>query len=217
MRLSRLVTTRLHGLRGVLEEILFPALQRALIHPADVRAQFRAHARQVFQTDDHVAAADVDIVLEAQRDGLRSRRPRRPSRRRSRFAFTVVLNPPGSTMTCWPALTMPPAIWPLRPRKSCSAWIRRIVRPIDPLHRASGRRVRSQSLAMCTVSRCPSNVRALIPRRVRRRLDDVVAIERADRDELDVLEHVELAAGNPRSRRGFRGSAPRSNRRGPSC
>ena len=32
---------RLHGLRGVFGEILLPALQRALIHPADVRHRRR--------------------------------------------------------------------------------------------------------------------------------------------------------------------------------
>ena len=37
------------------------------------------------------------------------------------ISFTVEITPPGRAMTFWPVRTMPPAIWPLKPRKSWSA------------------------------------------------------------------------------------------------
>src|SRR6185503_4781095 len=63
---------RLHGLGGVLEEILAATLERAWAHPADPRAQIRVHTRQVFRSDDYVAAAHVEVVFENHRDALRA-------------------------------------------------------------------------------------------------------------------------------------------------
>src|SRR5439155_6151887 len=65
---------RLNSLGGVLEEIFPATVQRTRVHPANLRGQVGAHARQVFQPDDRVAAANIEVVLEDERDGLRTKR-----------------------------------------------------------------------------------------------------------------------------------------------
>ena len=56
------------------EEIFFPDLERARVHPANLGLQFAAGAREMIEGDQHGAAADIDIVLEYERDGLRAKR-----------------------------------------------------------------------------------------------------------------------------------------------
>ena len=63
----------LNGLRGVFEEKLFTFVQRTLVHPADARMQIGAHPRQIFQAHNHVAAADVNVVLETKGHRLRTK------------------------------------------------------------------------------------------------------------------------------------------------
>ena len=73
------------------------------------------------------------------------------------MSFTMVLMPAGSTTTVWPLRTMPLAICPLRPRKSCRCGS---VGLFGRFTHWTGKRsaLRFQSLAMWTVSRCASRV-----------------------------------------------------------
>src|ERR1039458_8135501 len=73
------------------------------------------------------------------------------------MSFTVVLMPMGSTTTCWPLRTMPLAICPLKPRKSCSVLS---VGSFGRLTHCTGKRneLMFQSLAMWTFSRWRSSV-----------------------------------------------------------
>jgi hypothetical protein len=48
----------------MLEEILLARGEGAGIHPADLGMKFRGGSRKILRIDDHVAAADVEIVLD---------------------------------------------------------------------------------------------------------------------------------------------------------
>ena len=63
----------LHGLCTVLEEIFFPGRQRTRIHPTHAPGQLGTVPGQGVETDDGIAAADVEIVLQAQCHGLRTK------------------------------------------------------------------------------------------------------------------------------------------------
>ncbi len=64
----------LDGLCAVLEEIFFVWLQRTDVHPANARAQIGFHAGQQIEADNHVATADVNVVFQTDRHGLRAER-----------------------------------------------------------------------------------------------------------------------------------------------
>ena len=66
MRLSSAVTMAWTVCVVCLRKYFLPGLQRPRVHPADARVQIRAAARQIFQPHNHVAAADVNIVLKAE-------------------------------------------------------------------------------------------------------------------------------------------------------
>ena len=136
-------------------------------------------AGQIVQADDHVAAADVDVVLEHERDGLRAERLLQRAVVGPDFLHGASRGRWAATMTFWPTRTMPPAIWPLKPRKSCSARIGRIVRAVDPLH-GQAEAVQIPVAGDVHGFQMAEQRRAGIPRRVRRGVDDVVAVERAD-------------------------------------
>ena len=83
-----------------------------LVHPADHRVDVLGDQRLVVRPADHVAAGDVDLVLEPDRH--RHRRVRLVDRAvgRCRSTRSVEVNPEGSTMTSSPGLSTPPATWP---------------------------------------------------------------------------------------------------------
>ena len=106
------------------------------------------------------------------------------------MSFTVVFTPRGSTTTSCPARTMPPAICPLKPRKSCNFGSRGIVRTIDPLHGKSQRvqipvagdvdgfQMRQQRRAFDTTACASKRSTTLSP------------FKRADGNEFHVAQHV---------------------------
>ncbi len=57
-----------HGPRRVLDDVRMSAGERPLVHPHDHRLDRALDVRDIVGVRDHVAAADVDVVGEAQRD-----------------------------------------------------------------------------------------------------------------------------------------------------
>src|SRR5882762_5248750 len=70
------------------------------------------------------------------------------------------------------------------------AWIVRIVRAIHPLDRQA-KRAEAVVTGDMDGFEMPQQRGAAVPRRMLRQFDNIVAIERAERDELHVLENVE--------------------------
>src|SRR5678815_4045689 len=60
--------------RSLFEPIRLPWHHWLFIHPDDHRVEFLLDPWYVAGTDNHIPAADVDLVLERQRDGLRCER-----------------------------------------------------------------------------------------------------------------------------------------------
>jgi hypothetical protein len=67
--------------RAELDQVRAARQQRLLAHPDHVRLELVGEAGRIVGGADHVAAADVDLVGEGQRDGLAVRRPRAGRRR----------------------------------------------------------------------------------------------------------------------------------------
>ena len=63
----------LHGLCAVLKEIFFSGRQRARIHPAHAPGQLGTVPWQGVEADDGIAAADIEVVLQSQCHGLRTK------------------------------------------------------------------------------------------------------------------------------------------------
>ena len=62
------------SLRRLLEPVLLAGHQRLFGHPDDRRLELLLDSRHVARPHDHVAAADVDFVVERERDRLRRER-----------------------------------------------------------------------------------------------------------------------------------------------
>jgi hypothetical protein len=67
--------------RAEAQQVAAPAQHRLLGHPDDGRAELVGHHRRVGRRGEDVAAADVDLVGERQRDRLPADRARRGRRR----------------------------------------------------------------------------------------------------------------------------------------
>src|SRR5207253_5841215 len=63
----------LNGLGGLLEQELASSFQRPGMHPTNSSVKLSAHARQHIQTNDHVTSSNIDVMLEHQCDGLRTK------------------------------------------------------------------------------------------------------------------------------------------------
>ena len=87
-------------------------LERALAHPAELGGELAGDDRRPVGVGEHVAAADVDVVVEPDRHRLRRDRGLERARRRSRSPATRVRRPDGSTTTSSPARQTPPATSP---------------------------------------------------------------------------------------------------------
>ncbi|MBW2212035.1 MAG: hypothetical protein JRG67_13530, partial [Deltaproteobacteria bacterium] len=65
-----LVDLSAHRLGGVLDQVGLFGVERLLVHPDDVGIEAPRDSREVAGLDDHVAAADVDLVFESNRHRL---------------------------------------------------------------------------------------------------------------------------------------------------
>jgi hypothetical protein len=86
----------------VLHPVLPAGPERLLGHPHHHRVERPVDARQVVRPHQHVAAADVDLVLERQRHRLRRERLARLAVPRVTIAFTRLRAPEGSAITSSP-------------------------------------------------------------------------------------------------------------------
>ncbi len=60
-----------NGLRRVLEQVALRAVERRVVHPNQVSIESARHTREVARMNEHVPAAHVDLVREANRHRLR--------------------------------------------------------------------------------------------------------------------------------------------------
>src|SRR5260370_41042921 len=60
-----------NGLRRVLEQVALRAVERRVVHPNQVSIESARHTREVARMNEHVPAANVDLVREANRHRLR--------------------------------------------------------------------------------------------------------------------------------------------------
>jgi hypothetical protein len=117
-----------------------------LVHPQQVRGELVGHLRRIAGGGDHVAAADVDLVGQRQRDRLAApghgQLAVRPEHRAMRER-----RPDGSTTTASPARGAR--------REGAGETAEIQVRAVDPLHRQA-QAVPASPLSTCTLSRCSS-------------------------------------------------------------
>ena len=202
-----LVEPRRHGARAVLEQEAVRRRRRALAEPADVGARARARHRGVDSTaaissprarsTSSSRRTDTDSGASTASAARRRRAPRRPACARRTAAR--------------------------RPRRPAAA------RPPRAARRPSARRPRRAARAAPAAARRarraarPDRLQALeqrrpgVPGHRSRALDDVVAVQRADRDELDLVQ-ADLRGERraPRRTTSSKRLLGRS-RRGPSC
>ncbi len=169
-----------HELGRVLDQVRLLRVELALAHPDDVRVEDAAHVREVVGVDEHVAAADVDLVLEPDHDRLRAERGRE-------LAVERVDDLDARALARRERDDVVP------PRDLAGRDLAREA-PVGQV-RAEHVLDREPEVLEVPVARDRYRLEVLehraplVPRRARRVLrDDVRALERADREERDVLE-----------------------------
>ena len=191
---------------GVLEDVARAGRGRRVGHPAQPRLEPAGDRRRVVGRADQVAAAGVDVVGEHDGDRLRRHglleRPVEGVDALDRGALALgqdehlVAGPQDAA----------------RHLAGGAAVVGRADDPLDGQPRvvevAVGRHLELLEVAQ--------DRRPVVPRRLVRRLDDVVAVQRRDRDHAAVRDAEPRASGR-RSRARSRGSPPRPSRPGPSC
>ena len=164
-----------HLMRGVLDEIAAAGFERLRVHPHDARTETPGHMRRGERGHDHVAAADIDLVFETNRDRLRRVRrcqiaivsddalDARMAPRRQRQHQVALAEHARSQL----------------PRIAAEIQIG----PQHILHRENARASSSRPLSAGTSSRYSSSAGPVVPGAARALLDHVIAIARADRNE----------------------------------
>ena len=198
-----------HGARRVLERDVLAGAQRALRHPADRRLEVAAGDRQVVGADDHLAAADVEVVRELDGDRVGRRggrqRPVVGLDREHRGAAAAGQDRHRVTGAQRAARDLA-GVAALAPRGLLGA--------DDPLDRQPERALAAVA-GDVDLLQVGQQRRAVVPVRAAA-LDDVVAVQRGDREHLRLVD-AELRGRARRTAPRSRGSAPRPSRRGPSC
>jgi len=177
----------LHGVAAVFEEILAPALERTRVHPAELGVELRAGAGQRrLQAHERTAATDVDIVRQHQGDGLRAegllaRAVEGPDlfHRRDQSG--------GQGQHTLAHAHHAACDLSAEPAEVVQRGVLGLVGPVDPLHREP-ELVEVVIAADVHRLQMAEQRRPLIPGRVLGVRHDIVAVERADRDEGDVLD-----------------------------
>ena len=172
------------------QEIFFTRLQRSLIHPANAGVQIRTASGQIIEAYDHVAAAHVNVVFQAERHRLRTKRLRHrvvviPD------VFDGGLEADGQHHNLLSLAHDAAGDLSAQAAEVVQRVVGRTIWAIDPLN---GESQRAQIPVTCDVDsfQMREQVRAFVPRRIFRSVHHVVAVERADGNELHVAEHVEL-------------------------
>ena len=107
--------------RAELQPVRAPRQQRLFAHPQQVRGELVGDLRRIARGGDDVAAADVDLVGQRQRDGLAGDRDCEVAIGGRRRARPSNVAPTAARPPRRPARTRPAATVPAKPRKS--VWI----------------------------------------------------------------------------------------------
>ena len=214
-RCSMRVSSAAGRARRVLDQVARGRAGGRLVEPADVGAQVAGDLRRRVGRADHVAAGDVEVVLEQHVTDIggnaSSTGPSKVSIRAIRVRARW-----GRTTTSSPARSTPPGDLPGVP---AVVMVGVVVRAYHPLHRQPGGAEQRRSAATSTLSRYSSSGGPSYQGASSERLDDVVAVERRDRDRLHVRqpdasrEGARSRARSPRTRRGPSRSGPSCSRR----
>ena len=193
----------------VLELEMLARAQRALRHPADRGLEVPSGDRQVLRADDHLAAADVEVVGELDGD--------RVGRRGGLARAVVGLD--GEHLRAAAAghdrHLVAGAQRAARDLAGVAALAPRgLLGADDPLDRQPQRALAAIA-GDVDLLEVRQQRRPVVPVRAAA-LDDVVAVQRGDREHLRLVD-AELRRSARRTAPRSRGSAPRPSRRGPSC
>ena len=105
----------LDRLRSVFQEVALAWIERLGIHPNQGGEKVRRHRRRLVGGGEHLSAADVELILERDRNRHgRDGRARSPSK--VVMLLTRLVLPEGRAMTRSPGHTDPEAICPAKPR-----------------------------------------------------------------------------------------------------
>ena len=196
---------------GVLDRQLLARTQRLVGHPADHRVDVLAGLRGVLRAADHVAAGDVDVVLEP--DGHRHRR--------ERLVDLLVEQVDAGDLAGHARGQHEDVVAGLQHAAGDLAGVAAVVVVVvglgadDVLHREAG----VDEVAVggdVDVLEVVHQRLAVVPGHVLAAGHDVVALERRDRDDLEVGD-VQLGRERRELVRGSCRRPPGRSRRGPSC
>ena len=166
------------------QEILFPRLKGALVHPTNPRLQIRSHPGQVFKADNHVAPAYIDVMFQAQRDGLRAECLFNGALMSPDF-LDAAAQAAGQHYYRLPFADQAAGDLAAQAPEVMQVLVCWIVRAVDPLHReAEGAHV--PVAGDVYGFQMPQQGRPLIPRGVLGWIHHVIPVERAHGDELHI-------------------------------